>query len=73
MIPALVSPLLAENSFPSGAIALVSQAMVAVVALGAVWLAVWIDRTVARRAHAKGPDAAASGPSAPIAEAAQPN
>lgn len=62
VIPALVSPLLAENSFPSGAIALISQATVAVVGLGAVWLGVVIDRALARRARDTGPDADASDP-----------
>lgn len=65
VIPAFVSPLLAENSFPSGAIALVSQSTVAVVGLGAVWLAVLIDRWVGRRvSRRKGADAVAPTPSA---------
>ncbi|MBN9177991.1 MAG: hypothetical protein J0I43_11580 [Microbacterium sp.] len=64
IIPALVTPILVEHSFPSSAIALISQGIVAVVGLGAVWLAVWIDGRLARRAStAKGPDAAASDPS----------
>lgn len=68
VIPALITPLLVENSFPSGAMALISQATVAVVGLAAVWLAVSIDRRVAdraapRAAHDEGPDASASDPS----------
>ncbi|WP_299090809.1 hypothetical protein [uncultured Microbacterium sp.] len=54
--------LLADNSFPSGAIALISQATVALVGLGAVWLAVWIDRFLGERAHEEGSDAEASDP-----------
>lgn len=62
LIPAFISPVLADNSFPSGAIALISQAMVALVGLGAVWLAVWIDRFLVERAHEEGSDAEASDP-----------
>lgn len=62
IVPALISPVLLEDSFPSGAIAAISQAAVAVSGLSAVWLAVWIDRAVGRRAHEKGPDAEASDP-----------
>lgn len=65
-VPASLTPILAENAFSSGAIALVSQTAVAVSALGAVWIAVWLDRVIARRAgrtHEKGADAAASTPS----------
>lgn len=66
IVPALITPLLVDDSFPSGAIALISQAAVAVSGLAAVWLAVWIDRAVAaaatRRAQQKGPDAEASDP-----------
>lgn len=64
-VPALITPLLVENSFPSGAIALISQAAVAVSGLSAVWLAVWIDRAVGRagrRTRGRGPDAEASDP-----------
>lgn len=70
IIPALVTPILVEHSFPSSAIALISQGIVAVVGLGAVWLAVGIDRRLTRRAGgaevsdtSEGPDATASGPS----------
>jgi len=71
VIPALITPLLVENAFPSGAIALISQGTVAVVGIGAVWLAVWIDRRVAARSaprseHEEGPDASASDPAARI-------
>jgi uncharacterized membrane protein YvlD (DUF360 family) len=69
IIPALVTPILVEHSFPSSAIALISQGIVAVVGLGAVWLAVWIDRRLTRRAGgaevsdtSEGPDATASDP-----------
>ncbi len=79
VIPALITPLLVENSFPSGAIALISQATVAIVGLGAVWLAVVIDKAMGRRrdahpsADVKGPDAQASDPSDESLLAAQPN
>lgn len=62
LIPAFISPVLADSSFPSGAIALISQATVALVGLGAVWLAVWIDRFLGERAHEEGSDAEASDP-----------
>lgn len=68
VIPALITPVLVEHSFPSSAIALISQATVAVVGLGAVWLAVWIDGSIGRAAsrrrgaHEEGPDAVASDP-----------
>lgn len=61
VIPAILTPIMMDNSFPTGALALVSQAAVAVGGLGAVWLAVWLDRMWARRE--KGADAAASTPS----------
>lgn len=61
VIPAILTPIMAENSFPTGALALVSQAAVTVSGVGAVWLAVWIDRLIARREE--GADAAASTPS----------
>lgn len=73
IVPALITPLLVENSFPSGAIALISQATVAVVGLGAVWIAVWLDNRIARRHDEKGPDAQASDPSDENLIAAQPN
>lgn len=62
-VPAVITPILVENSFPSGAIAIISQAAVAVCGLGAVWIAVWLDGVIARRTHEKGADAAASTPS----------
>jgi hypothetical protein len=76
IVPALIAPVLVENSFPSGDIALIAQAAVAVAGLGAVWLAVWIDRRTAGATRAettKEPDASAPDPSVMSETAAQPN
>ncbi len=61
VIPALVTPVMTQHSFPSGAIALITQAMTAVIGFGAVWLAAVIDRAQGGRTQA-GADAGASAP-----------
>lgn len=54
--PAVVSPILADDEFPSGAVTLIVQGTVLVAGLGAVWLAAALDRRLAspRSGHGGG-------------------
>jgi hypothetical protein len=53
VVPPIVAPALVEANFSTGGYALVMQGIVIGLGLGAVWAAVPIDRTLARRAETR--------------------
>ncbi|MET0734258.1 MAG: hypothetical protein ABWY55_01235 [Microbacterium sp.] len=68
VVPAIISPILEEHNFTTGAYSLVTQGIVVVCGVGAVWLAALFDRLLEDRRRSR--TAAATAPDESIVTAA---